>query len=218
MVSDKEATSRCLDKLEFSKYCLSADIPAIPSYENIDACRSDWYVVKERRGAGSLSIGIKLDYIEAKKHALTLSEPIFQPFVEGVEISVDAYIDKNNLVHGVVLRRRDQVVDGESRITTTINNEKIEKMFLLIIKKLGLFGHVILQALVDKNNDVHVIECNCRFGGASTLSVKAGLYSFYWFLIESIGQDLKSYPFIKSKKQIKQVRIPKDVYIYGPDF
>ena len=80
------------------------------------------------------------------------------------------------------------------------------------------YGHVILQAIIDEHDMIHIIECNCRFGGASTLSVKAGLDSFYWFFLEVLGQDLHDYPFTVIYNQIKQIRVPQDIYLYGSDF
>lgn len=213
MISVEEAVKRCLDKLEFSRFCLSSGIPAIPSYEDIDLCPGKLFVVKEKTGAGSISLGIKLDHNNAKKHADNLDQPIFQPYIEGTEISADAYVDKQGAIHGLVLRTRDKIVNGESQITTTLDNKKVEKILLKCIKKLGLYGHIILQAIIDNNDQVHIIECNCRFGGASTLSVKAGLDSFYWFLLESSCQKLKDYPFNRAEKQIRQVRVPFNIYL-----
>lgn len=37
--------------------------------------------------------------------------------------------------------------------------------------------------------------CSCSFGGASSLSVKAGLDSFYWFIMECSGKDIRKFNF-----------------------
>jgi carbamoyl-phosphate synthase large subunit len=217
MISGMEEVKRCVDKLEFSEYCSSAGIPAVPSYLKIEDCKSDLYVVKEQNGAGSISIGIGLGRDDARKHAMSLQEPIFQPFIKGVEVSIDAYVDKRGAVHGVVLRRRDKIVHGEAQVTTTIRDEKVEKLLPEMVQKLNLYGHIILQAIIDEHDMIHVIECNCRFGGASTLSVKAGLDSFYWFFLEAMGGDLRDYPFIMAHGQMRQVRVPHDIYFHGTD-
>lgn len=54
---------------------------------------------------------------------------------------------------------------------------------------------------------------NARFGGASHLSIKAGLDSFYWFFLESSGHNIDVYPFIRNKEELKLIRYPEDLII-----
>ena len=62
-----------------------------------------------------------------------------------------------------------------------------------------------MQLIVEKNQRMHVVECNCRFGGASTLSVIIGLDSFVWFILESQKKkvDASHISFNLNKKQIR---------------
>ena len=210
MVSNKRSVINCLDKLMFSKI---PNINAIPAFENIEDVDSEYIVVKERYGAGSVSIGLNLTKEQAIHHKDTLDFPIFQPFIRGQEISVDAYVTHEKEIKGVILRKRDVVVNGESQITSTIRNSELENTFKRIIKSLNLYGHIILQALIDDKGEIHVIECNPRFGGASTLSLRAGLDSFYWCYLESQGHSIKSYPFLPSDTKIVQIRHPQDFYL-----
>jgi len=212
MVSDFSSVNRCLDKLLFAAE-KGNEIFAIPSYLAPDESSATHFVVKERYGAGSLSIGINLDKKSAIAHAEKLENPIFQPFVSGNEISIDAYISGSGEVKGLVMRRRDVVVNGESQVTSTFSDLKLEEIFKNIIKNLNLHGHIILQALIDEKGNVHVIECNSRFGGASTLAIQAGLDSFYWAYLEAIGEPLDHYPFYLSAFPIKQIRHPHDSYL-----
>ncbi len=210
MVSDKKYLKECLDKFAFSQL---SKVKAIPTALDIESLKVDRYVVKERYGAGSKSIGINLTKLEALEHAETLYEPIFQPYLSGTEVSVDAYITSTGFVKGIIMRRRELVIEGESKVTSTFRDEVLENIFSEIIESLKLSGHIILQAFIGEDNDVHVIECNARFGGASTLSLKAGLDSFYWAYLESQGVSIDGYPFTISPKEIKQVRHPQDFYI-----
>lgn len=209
MVSNEDDVEKCIDKLKFSQL----DKLIIPSFKNIGDTNFEKYVVKEQYGAGSQSIGIKLNYEEAIEHAQKLENPIFQPYIDGYEISIDAYIDSKQTIKGIILRKREVVVSGESQITTTIENPVLEHQFYQIVKSLNLYGHIILQAIIDANNNIHVIECNPRFGGASTLALKAGLDSFYWVYLESMNVKLENYPFSKATKSITQVRFPNDLYL-----
>jgi len=210
MVSELKNITNSLDKLAFAGL---DGIKAIPASKNIDNITADTFVVKEQYGAGAKSIGINLNKSEALIHAKELEHPIFQPFVKGYEISVDAYITREVKIKGLIMRKRDLVVSGESQISSTFFDENLEVIFKDILASLHLYGHVILQAIIDEDNEVHVIECNARFGGASTLSLQAGLDSFYWAYLESQGISLEHYPFVKTEKQIIQIRHPQDYYL-----
>jgi carbamoyl-phosphate synthase large subunit len=214
MVPNARLVEVCLDKLLFSSSCSKLNLPAINSDLTIENCDSNFFVVKERYGAGSQSIAINVDKESALKHSKTLENPLFQPFVSGSEISVDSYITETGIVKGIVTRFRSVVDNGESVITETFFNETLNNQLLEIIKKLNLYGHVILQIILDANNNIHIIECNSRFGGASTLSLEAGLDSFYWFLHEANGINIDNLPFQVKKQKITQIRFPQDLILY----
>lgn len=211
MVSEEHGVDACLDKLLFFKE-LAADFPMIPSSLRLDFKASS-YVVKERQGAGSLGIGLQLDEEQARNFAKQLKEPLFQPFIEGQEYSIDLYVNRTGEVMGCIARKRNLVVDGESQVTQSVRFPKLEELCSAMAKKLQLYGHAVFQALVDPQGVIHVIECNPRFGGASTLSIAMGLRSFEWFLAEVEGKDLKQLPFKRSSRELTQVRYPAD-YVF----
>ena len=217
LVSGPEAVHRCLDKLEFAEFGQTMGLPVIATSLNIEALTGDVstpttaFVVKERHGAGSLSLGLNLPYAAAVAHAQTLQEPIFQPFIHGREISVDGYVNRAGQVHGLVARSRDVVVRGESQVTTTIQDTALVARLIPIVVKLGLYGPFVLQALLTDDGGLHIIECNCRFGGASTLGIAAGVDSFFWFLQEAAGADLSQFPFRPAAGPLRQVRAAADV-------
>jgi carbamoyl-phosphate synthase large subunit len=170
--------------------------------------------VKERFGAGSRAIGLDLDRAQAVAHAATLEAPLFQPFVPGREMSVDGWLDRDGQLKGLVLRWRDVVVNGESQITTTFRDAALEAQAAAVLGRLGLRGPVVMQAIVDGAGEMHVIECNPRFGGASTASIAAGLDSLRWSLLEAAGARIGDYPFLRATGEVRQVRAPADTYVY----
>lgn len=211
MVSDLDIVNCCLDKLCFYRKCQELDIPSIETATCLENFKENRVVVKERYGAGSQRIGINLTWEQAAEYAIAMENPIFQPYVEGREYSIDAYVDCRGQVKGLICRSRDRVVNGESQITTTVNDTQLERLCSEYITKLGMYGHAMLQVIVDVHDKLWIIECNPRFGGASTLSIAAGLDSFYWFLLEAQGQSLADYPFCKTEKRLRQVRYPQDI-------
>jgi carbamoyl-phosphate synthase large subunit len=216
LVSEPEAVQRCLDKLEFSTFGQQHDLPVILTSLNIDTLvnhQAEAFVVKERYGAGSLSLGLNLPYAAAVAHAQNLEEPIFQPFIQGQEISVDGYVSRAGRVHGLVARTRDVIVRGESQVTTTFHDPALLARLTPIVEQLGLYGPFVLQALLTPDGGLHLIECNCRFGGASTLGIAAGVDSFFWFLQEAAGADLSQFPFRPAPRPLRQVRAAADVVV-----
>jgi carbamoyl-phosphate synthase large subunit len=109
------------------------------------------------------------------------------------------------------------VVNGESQVTTTFNNPSLEASARKVIEALKLRGPVVLQAIYDEVGEMHIIECNARFGGASTTGIAAGVDALFWSLLDAQGVDLEDYPFERSNSQVRQVRVPSDIYIYDSD-
>ncbi len=216
LVSPESAIARCRDKLAFARFGGEAALPFIPADTSPDAFGPVPLVVKERFGAGSRGIGLQLMPPAAREHARQLSEPIFQPFISGPEISIDGWVSQKGEVAGVVLRRRDRVVAGESQVTTTFKDSALEAQALQVLSTLGLSGPVVLQAIVVAGG-LQIIECNPRFGGASTASIAVGLDSLYWSLAEALGKQ-DEIIFNRSKNEVRQVRSPQDNLIYGTDF
>lgn len=215
MVSDPETINRCMDKKEFADWLNEHSFPGIPTALSIKEIQADHYVVKERFGAGSRTLGLRLNAAEAHIHSKHLEQPIYQPYIEGFEYSVDLYRDKAGNVKGCVARERNIVIGGESQVTTTVHKPEMEKLCIHIAHALDLYGHAVFQLIESNKGSLHIVECNPRFGGASTASVAAGLDSFYWFLLESLGESLQNYPFFRHT-DVKQVRYPADRLLHEP--
>jgi carbamoyl-phosphate synthase large subunit len=211
-VSPSDSIAICVDKLKFGEFGEANNLSIIKTSHSIDDILSDYYVVKEQFGSGARSIGLNLTKDQACVHAKKLENPIFQPHVTGVEISADAWLDQAGSVKGMILRRRDIVLSGESQVTTTFKNASIEKVIKNLLSPLKLRGHVVVQAIISSDDKLNIIECNARFGGASTTSIAAGLDSLYWSMIEAFGDDINDYPFHRTPGDLYQVRVPQDLH------
>ena len=216
IISSPNAIERCLDKYKFSTHGARLGLPVIQSATSLDLIGEGPFVVKERFGSGSRGIGLNLDHSAALEHASRLTAPLFQPYVEGPEISIDAWLDSNCKTRGVVLRHRNLVVEGESQITTTFSDEDLEAEARLVLDNFGLRGPVVMQAILSTNG-MQVIEVNPRFGGASVLSIAAGLDSLYWSLQEAFGSGQIA-EFVPFKNQLRLVRLPADIVFHDHSF
>ena len=112
-----------------------------------------------------------------------MQEPIFQPFIEGQEWSVSLYRSFEGRLKGYMARQRNYVVNGESQVTTTVHYPALEHLCQQMADLLKINGHAVFQILEDVQGNFHVIECNPRFGGASTASLAVGLDSFFGILL-----------------------------------
>ena len=217
IVSSSDSILRCVDKLAFAQFGKAMGFPFIATSQSPEDLKCSTFVVKERFGAGARSIGLNLNKEAALAHAATLEDPIFQPFVPGIEISVDAWLDPAFKVKGVVLRRREILVAGESQVTTTFRDDSIEEIVIRVLQALELSGPVVLQAMITGPSELQIIECNARFGGASTTALKVGLDSLYWSLLVAQGGDVGDYVFARIPGEIRQVRVPFDLHFNAND-
>ena len=123
----------------------------------------------------------------------------------------DIYINRQGDPMGAIARTRDLVKEGESQITNSVKMPELEALCQEAAKLLKIYGPAVFQVLRDDSNHLHIIECNPRFGGASTLSAAMGLKSFEWFLQETLNLPLT--PFVRSAKELRQVRHAEDLII-----
>ncbi|GIP19113.1 hypothetical protein J40TS1_47550 [Paenibacillus montaniterrae] len=212
LVSSVEAIRITNDKLKFYKVLNAENLPVIPTFLTTEQFHEKTrLVVKERFGAGSKKIFVNLDKEQAVQVSYQLENPIVQPYIVGKEYSVDVYITRKKQVKAVVVRERQLIVDGESQITKVLDHPSISGLISKAALLLGLEGHVMFQVFEDEHEMLWIIECNARIGGASTLSMYAGLDSINWWISECGGKNVAESPVVI--KKIKQVRYKKDLLL-----
>ena len=211
MVGSADGVRACIDKQAF--YQTLKELPngrVIPVTDHPDNGQGKRWVVKERYGSGSRSVIADVTADQALAASVRFEASIFQPFIDGTEYSIDVYVDRHTTPRGCIVRTRDIVRHGESQVTTTTVRKDIAESCLAAARTLGITGHMVFQAIEDDSGHVHLMECNSRFGGASTLSIAAGLDSFYWFFRECMGDDLHDVGFVESPEGLRQVRYASD--------
>ena len=109
------------------------------------------------------------------------------------------------------IRKRDYVEDGESKITSTVKSYKFKKLLEKYLNTFKLYGPVNFQFFEYKNK-IFLIECNPRFGGATTFSLSCGLDLFYYSILNAYHNNTM-YDRILDKKILpieRQIRITSD--------
>ena len=199
---------RFTDKLLFYNKFKSR-LPIIQTSLNPNLIESSTVVVKEKRGSGSKNIRLNIPKETANREGKNFESPIFQPFIAGDEYSLDAYKNSAGETLGMVIRKRITVVNGEAKVTQNLHgSHKLYGIMSNLLKQLDISYHFNLQ-FITRKNEIFIIECNARFGGASKLSVELGLSSFKWFLFntEHISEVFKP------SRILTQIKFESELYI-----
>ena len=212
-VSSRETLNICLDKLLFYD-SLKSRFPVIATSNQLDVelLGPGPYVVKERYGSGSISSRLNLTSKDALEYSRTLVHPIFQPFIKGSEFSIDTYTTLHGDVVGAIARRRDVIEFGESQVTTSAHDLRIEGLGIELSSFLKLTGHGLIQ-IIDDGTSSQIIECNARIGGASTLAFYCGLISPIWSILEAQGLSHNEYPFNPNRNRIRMIRNQRESFV-----
>lgn len=215
--SPTQTLSNSLDKLEFFQFASGLGFPVIDTSDDPDAIGSSSLVVKERWGSGSTGLFLNVSRQTAKRQATGLKSPIFQPYVQGKELSADVWRSKDGKQCFCSLRERNTISKGEAKVTTTTKNQAVERVVIELANDLGLVGPGVVQLILDGAGAPQIIEFNARFGGASTASIAAGFPILDLTLADFLGLPIPKIPEVVTRR-IRQVRYPKDLIIEDPGF
>jgi carbamoyl-phosphate synthase large subunit len=123
-------------------------------------------------GGITISSQAMLSALDGQARGLIIQEMVTDP-----EYSIDVLSSFDGQALQAVVRRRLVVRGGESTTTQVVQCPELEALALKVCDGLGLVGHSVVQAFWSEQHGPRLIEVNPRFGGASTLSIRAGLDS-----------------------------------------
>lgn len=175
LVPSPESVHACQDKALFTRTLERYGYPAIPILDPAAPDLPFPLFARPRTGAG----GKGARRIEGRPDLASLTEDdLLHPFIEAPEITIDLLMDlEGGRPVQAVARERVLVVGGESKVTRVIEAEDAVKLAMRLGGALGLVGHNTVQAFLHPDQGPLLIEINPRFGGASVLSIAAGLAS-----------------------------------------
>ena len=169
-------------------WCLLNKIPVPPS--------SIKYPMIAKPINGSASIGICKINSEEEFINFKLNNDInkfnIQKFIDGIEYSVDLYVDLlNKEVIVAVPRIRLEVLGGESMKSITKKELQLINLSEEVVHKSGLTGPMVIQFIQDKiTKEFYLMEVNPRFGGAVLCSIGAGVDFPGYVIDEMMGKEL----------------------------
>jgi carbamoyl-phosphate synthase large subunit len=126
---------------------------------------------------GSASIGIQK--IESRRSLQAIDEKnnyVYQPFIDGKELGVDAYID---LISGkmvsVFMKEKIAMRAGETDKAVSIYDEKVFELIKKIEDTSAYRGPIDIDVFIARNGTIYINEINPRFGGGHPHAYNCGV-------------------------------------------
>jgi carbamoyl-phosphate synthase large subunit len=167
LVSNFSFVDLCVDKQKFANTLSLEFLPRIPNSPNKFP-----KIAKPNRGYGSKGL-IHIPN-EEKLNSLEQAGLLIQDFIDGPEVTLDAFFDYEGVFIQGIARDRLEIIDGEVNHLVTRDLSKLELSMLVELGSLGCKGPINLQTK-GFNDSVCVLEINPRFGGGCTASMEAGM-------------------------------------------
>jgi carbamoyl-phosphate synthase large subunit len=172
LVPAPEALALCRDKRRFTQACHDLGLGTPRTFAPGEAPDRFPVFVRPVDGAG----GAGAQRIDDPAGLPTGENWLIQALDSGPEYTIDVLMSLDGAPLQAVARRRLQVQGGEATKSRTQDVPVLTDQALKLCAALGLVGHNVVQAFHDENG-TRFIEINPRFGGASNLSIQAGLAS-----------------------------------------
>ena len=167
-------------------------------------------IAKLNKGSASSSLFL-LHSIKSKKEFEKKNKGyVFEKFINGLEYSVDLYIDQNSQCLGVVCRRRVEITGGESTKIVSEKNVKLEKLALQISDYFNIIGPANIQ-FIKKNDKYFFMEINPRIAGGIMNTIASGLDIPDLMIKEILNKKFKKFKF-KKIKTIKYFKEHHELY------
>jgi carbamoyl-phosphate synthase large subunit len=191
MVSAPDVIEVARDKLLTAKRLAEAGVP-IPKTatpEEVLAAPEAWNgpLMLKPRG-GSSSVGIRrIDQVADMPDLAELDNYVVQELLDGVEYTVNIFIDATGKLVTAVPHQRIEVRGGEVSKGVTRRHPALEDAAKALADTLpGMSGALCFQAIVDEDGEARIFEINARFGGGFPLAHRAGAPFSAW-LLESLA-------------------------------
>ncbi|WP_164219901.1 ATP-grasp domain-containing protein [Virgibacillus sp. YIM 98842] len=172
----------CFDKQETYNYLNAINIPAVPTYSELESVlllldkqKMDFpLVVKPGKGSASIGINIvnnltDLEYTFSKDDNL-----IIQPYLKDREYGIDVYIDMiSGEMVDIFIKEKLKMRSGETDKSISIHNKEIEGLIKSFMLKADFAGPIDIDCF-EHNGKYYISEINPRFGGGYPHSQEMG--------------------------------------------
>ncbi|HLZ64704.1 MAG TPA: ATP-grasp domain-containing protein [Aliidongia sp.] len=182
----------CRDKRKFTDFCRTIGLPVARSYAPGEMPTRFPVFARPIAGAGGQGARVLRSAAEVAALGDGASTTIVQDYVDDPEYTIDVLMDLEGRPLQAVARSRLLIRNGESQKSRVEDLPVLSRGALDLCSALGLVGHNVVQAFHSPARGPHYIEVNPRFGGASNLSIAAGLDSPRRILAMVAGEEAEA--------------------------
>lgn len=195
-VSSPDKIAICRDKMLTADFFRSCNLKAPTSLNEIDKYDLGFPAfIKPKDGSSSINAYKVHNQTELKTYAGSISDYIIQPFINGIEYTVDVFCDLDGEPILITPRVRLNVRAGEVLKTKIRQDSLIVNETKKAISVFRPCGAITIQLIRDsRTGEDFFIEINPRFGGGAPLSMKAGAKSAEIMLRLLRGEHMKYIP------------------------
>lgn len=176
VISSEDKVAICRDKRFTADYFHSVGLNSpspVDDWEKYDAGYPAF--IKPKDGSSSVFAYKVNNENELKCYATLVPDYIVQPFISGIEYTVDIFCDFDGNPIFITPRIRQAVRAGEVLKTVIRQDETIIAEMKRLVAAFKPCGQITVQLIQQKDTgDNYYIEINPRFGGGAPLTIKAG--------------------------------------------
>ena len=177
LLAPRNSLGICLNKRRFVAFCEENGFPTARTYTKGEIPEHFPVFARPAIGAGGSEV-CRIDDKESFFELIgAIEHMVVQDYVEAPEYTIDVLMDLDGRPVQAVARRRLAVRAGEAYKSRVEHIEMLTDSALRLCERLHLVGHNVVQAFFTEQCGPLFIEVNPRFGGASNLSIVAGLDS-----------------------------------------
>ncbi len=183
LVSSIEKVKLCRNKKLTTEYFNSIGLKSPFAFDKIEEFENELNLnkfdfpifIKPKDGSSSINAYRVDDFEELKFCIKRVSNYIIQPYINGIEYTVDIFCDYNGNPIYITPRERLEIRAGEVSKTKIVQDDTIISEMLTLVDDFKPCGQITVQLIKDsKTGENFYIEINARFGGGAPLSIKAG--------------------------------------------
>ena len=175
LISSVDVIYTCRDKNKTISFFKSCGLDSMKTFNNWKDYDCGYpAIIKPKDGSGSVNVYYVEDVKELEFYANQCKDYIVQPYINGIEYSIDIMCNWVGKPVSIIPRERVSVRAGEV-IKTQISMDPIMiDEAKKICASLKPIGPITVQLIRDTAGADRFIEINPRYGGGAPLSMKAG--------------------------------------------
>lgn len=196
VVSDEEKVALCRDKRLTADYFNRVGLESPRPIDDYTAYDMGYPAfIKPKDGSSSIFAYKVENADELRTYAEQVPDYIIQPFIQGVEYTVDVFCDFDGNPIYITPRVRLAVRSGEVLKAEIIQDEQIVEEIKQLVKQYKPRGAITVQLIRQEATGIdYYIEINPRYGGGAPISMKAGANSAKAMLRLLSGERLSFVP------------------------